>query len=188
MPQVQRRIGDDGLGHLIAAMSMLILAGCGPSNAATETSTPRVAPTPSATAPATPTPTPGGAPTGGYGDTSGNLDSTYACGYEEPAQDGVTVLAYITVAGSSGTDTSALCGNFSQNSSLHQVQSFTPPGTSSDCWITAYDGGGTARVYQAPTGNATGTQEICAALFSGVGLSIPAPSPSAASSSAPTPT
>jgi hypothetical protein len=173
---------------VLAAASVAVLAGCGASSAATKASTPTAARPPSANATPTPTATPGGEPTGGYGDTSENPDSTYACGYEESAEDGVRVLAYITVAGSSSTDTGALCSNFSQNSSLHQVQSFTPPTTSSDCWITAYDGGGTARVYQAPTGNTAGTQQICAALFSGVGISVPSPSPSPATSASPSPT
>jgi hypothetical protein len=91
------------------AAGVLLLARCGGSSPGTKTPTATAAPTPSAAVASTPSTSPsGGVPTGGYGDTAANPDATYACGYEEDAEDNVTVLAIITVAGSSSADTEAL--------------------------------------------------------------------------------
>jgi hypothetical protein len=130
---------------------------------ATSTPTPAV-PSASASLPIS------GTVTGGYGDTATNPDQSFACAFNVIADDNVTTVAYLTVAGNSSTETSDLCSGFEAQQYYDEVTSLNVSG-SAYCWMTAQDGGATLRFYTAPDGNSTDTHEICAAVFAAAGIS-----------------
>jgi hypothetical protein len=127
-------------------------------------STPSVPASPSSSLPIS------GAATGGYGDTSNNPDQSFTCAFDVLADDNVTVVAYLTVAGSSSSDTGDLCSGFEAQQYYDEVQSLDVSGAAY-CWLTTQDGGATLRFYTAPDGAATDTHEICAAVFAAAGVS-----------------
>jgi hypothetical protein len=111
-----------------------------------------------------------GAATGGYGDTASNPDQSFACAFNVIADDNVTVIAYLTVAGSDSTETAGFCSGYEAQQYYDEVSSLTGTGAAY-CWVTTHDGGATLRFYTAPDGSATYTQELCAAVFNVAGVS-----------------
>lgn len=150
-------------------VAALTLAACG-STVVPPTAPPPTA-TPTASATATPTTTPAGTGVaGGYGDTSNNPDSSYACGYQAYADDGVTQIADLTVAGNNNTDTQALCSSLSSNSAYKSVNTMNVANATPGCYLTTGDGGATARIYTASGGSESTTHTLCQAMLQAAGL------------------
>jgi hypothetical protein len=104
------------------------------------------------------------------GDTSANPDASYVCGAEAFADDNVTVVAYVTVAGSNASEAKILCSTLSSSSSFREVTSMSVSGTAA-CYLTTAHGTATARVYTAPNGSLVTTDELCSSLLNGAGIS-----------------
>lgn len=149
--------------------SGIMLAACGSStdqsSSATSSSS---APTATAT-PAPSTTTAANGTKGGYGDTADNPDKTYACAAEAYADDGTTVIAYVTVAGTASSSTSAVCDSLN-SATFHKVSSLTVQTPQSACFITTADGSATTRLYGAPKGSDATTQSLCSALLKAAGV------------------
>ena len=139
---------------LIIAASVVALgiAACGSTSSVTNIFSNVPAPdTSSTTVPATAAPL-----ITGYGDTTDNPDTTFACAYEASLNG--LVIDYMTVAGS---DTSALCSmSVAPWTPITSIAGGTYM-TTAACFIS--DASATARIYTAfPDGDASSTQTICA--------------------------
>ena len=104
---------------------------------------------------AAPTPVPIAPASSGYGDTSANPDSTFACAYS--ASFNGAIVAYMTIAGS---DTAAACAAIV--TPWQPVTSIPAGGylTVAGCFNTPVPGA-TIRIYTAAAGSVAFTQTIC---------------------------
>jgi len=135
----------------ILGMTLALAACGGGGTVATGT------PTPVATASPTPASTGTGLITGGMGNTANNPDQTSACSFKGFASDNVTVIVYVTVAGS---NSQALCPLFTSLTNYQTATGLTIPKTPV-CWMTSGDGGATARFYTPPGGSLTAAKNEC---------------------------
>ncbi|MGA8016377.1 MAG: hypothetical protein WCB85_10715 [Candidatus Dormiibacterota bacterium] len=108
---------------------------------------------------------------GGYGDTATNPDTpSYDCGFDGLSDNG-TVVVYMTVAGG---DTASLCTTYDEPGVFDEVTTLTTA-SSSDCWVTSAGGGATIRLYTAPDGSTSDTDQICSTLFESYNLTSISP-------------
>lgn len=117
------------------------------------------------------TPVPDNQAAGGYGDTATNPDTpSYDCGFDGLSDNG-TVVVYMTI---SGGDTASLCTTYDEPGVFDEVTTLTTA-SSSDCWVTPAGGGATIRLYTAPDGSTSDTDQICSTLFQSYNLTSISP-------------
>jgi hypothetical protein len=124
-------------------------------------------PTPTSAPADDPTDTTPATPSGGFGDTGTNPDSTFICAAKADVHG--TVVAYMTVAGSDPTSGNALCSDLEKAGpwiGLPSIAAGSYDGVAG-CFLTSADGAVTARVYAAKSGSldVTTTRTLCGTIF-----------------------
>lgn len=167
-----RWVGGASAFVVIAIVGVVVLtttSGKAPAGAFNGAAVP--AGTSSATPTATPSAEPADAtlatPSGGFGDTTTNPDSSFICAAKAPVSG--SVIAYMTVAGSDVTSGDALCSDLEQEGPWIGLQSIAAGSYDvvAECFLTSADGAVTARVYAAKPGadDVTMTRTLCSRLF-----------------------
>jgi hypothetical protein len=109
---------------------------------------------------------------GGLGDTTANPDAHYVCGGQLLSDDGSTTLIYFTAAGGDEGAANSFCERLVSNSHgrAFLLAHMHVPGRVPGCYLTSQDGGFTARLYTAPDGDDSTTQQVCMSLLQGAGI------------------
>jgi len=131
------------------------------------------APKPTPTPTDDPTDTTPATPSGGFGDTGANPDSTLICAAKADVRG--SVVAYMTVAGSDATSGNALCSDLEKLGPWIGLPSIATGSHDAvaGCFLTSADGAVTARVYAAnpASHDITAARTLCGSIFDQAGVS-----------------